>query len=202
LATTALTVPEVSVEMVDSQTTRDDAAQHGNNEADSSSNNNDTSGHLGLGLTSTGSTRHGQSVPPTPPSPNPNRNPMPTFQDRRRSSINPADIETLVREMEANAQSAALGIRTTGISSSNRPTSSSPPRIRFPLHVLSPIAEPGGSTPPVALVPPLGILTPNTSSSSLAGPTGSRATQQPVLLSPEPEHGSEHISGPSSPPLQ
>ncbi|KAF9913845.1 hypothetical protein BX616_009461 [Lobosporangium transversale] len=56
--------------------------------------------------------RH-RSVPPTPPSPNPNRNPMPTFQDRRRSSINPADIEAVVREMEANAQSRArLAVQT------------------------------------------------------------------------------------------
>ncbi|KAG0293315.1 hypothetical protein BGZ98_002228 [Dissophora globulifera] len=50
-----------------------------------------------------------RSVPPTPPSPNPNRNPMPTFADRRRSSINPADIEAVVREMEANAQSGTVG---------------------------------------------------------------------------------------------
>ncbi|KAF9308666.1 hypothetical protein BGZ91_007708, partial [Linnemannia elongata] len=144
--TAAPTVPEVSVEMVDSQTTRDDAEHHGSSDFSSGSSGN-SSGHLGLGLTSTGSTSHGQSVPPTPPSPNPNRNPMPTFQDRRRSSINPADIETLVREMEANAQSAAaLGIRTT--SGSGRPTSNSSPRIRFPLQALSPIVEPGGSTPP------------------------------------------------------
>ncbi|KAK5808711.1 hypothetical protein F5H01DRAFT_49918 [Linnemannia elongata] len=200
--TAAPTVPEVSVEMVDSQTTRDDAEHHGSSDSSSGSRGS-SSGHLGLGLTSTGSTSHGQSVPPTPPSPNPNRNPMPTFQDRRRSSINPADIETLVREMEANAQSAAaLGIRTTG--GSSRPTSNSSPRIRFPLQALSPIVEPGGSTPPVALVPPLGILTPTSSNSSLPEPTrsGSRATQQPVLLSPEPERGAEHTAGPRSPPLQ
>ncbi|KAF9143531.1 hypothetical protein BGX30_000220 [Mortierella sp. GBA39] len=194
--TTAPTVPEVSVEMVDNQTTRDDAEHHGS--SDSSSSSSSSSGHLGLGLTSTGSTSHGQTVPPTPPPPNPNRNPMPTFQDRRRSSINPADIETLVREMEANAQSAAaLGIRTT--SGSSRPTSSSSSRIRFPLQALSPIVEPGGSTPPVALVPPLGILTPTSSNST---GSGSRATQQPVLLSPEPERGAERASGPHSPPLQ
>ncbi|KAG0262655.1 hypothetical protein BGZ95_003973 [Linnemannia exigua] len=130
---------------------------------------------------------------------------MPTFQDRRRSSINPADIETLVREMEANAQSAAaLGIRT---SSSSRSTSSSSPRIRFPLHALSPIVEPGGSTPPVALIPPLGIIAPAHGGSSsplaaLAGSAGTRAMQQPALLSPEPERGTERISGPRSPPLQ
>ncbi|KAG0369121.1 hypothetical protein BGX24_002548 [Mortierella sp. AD032] len=203
-STTAPTVPEVSVEMVDSQATRDDAEQqhhHGIIVTTTSGR----SGHLGLGLSSAGSgSSHGQSVPPTPPSPNPNRNPMPTFQDRRRSSINPADIETLVREMEANAQSAAsLGIRT---SSSGRPMSSSPPMIRFPLHALSPIVEPGGSTPPVVLVPPLGIIAPTSggSSSSLpgVGPVGTRAMQQPVLLSPEPERGTERISGPRSPPLQ
>lgn len=199
--TAAPTVPEVSVEMVDSQSIRDDAEHNGGSDSSNGSSSS-ISGHLGLGLTSTGSTSHGQSVPPTPPSPNPNRNPMPTFQDRRRSSINPADIETLVREMEANAQSAAaLGIRTTG--GSSRPTSSSSPRIRFPLHALSPIVEPGGSTPPVALVPPLGIITPS-SNSSLTEPTesASLATQQPVLLSPESERGAERISGPRSPPLQ
>ncbi|KAF8931504.1 hypothetical protein BGZ47_011805 [Haplosporangium gracile] len=202
--TTAPTLPEVSVEMVDSQTTRGDVEHHGSSEINRSSGG--SGGHLGLGLTSAGSTSHRQNVPPTPPSPNPNRNPMPTFQDRRRSSINPADIETLVREMEANAQSATLGIRTTGSSSvgSNRPTSSLSSRLRFPLHALSPIVEPGGSAPPVALVPPLGILTPTSSTSSLAEPTesGSRATRQPVLLSPEPERGAERIAGSRSPPLQ
>ncbi|KAF9141892.1 hypothetical protein BG015_001100 [Linnemannia schmuckeri] len=204
--TTAPTVPEVSVEMVDSQTTHDDTEHRGSSEISSSSGSSGSGGHLGLGLTSADSTSHGQSVPPTPPSPNPNRNPMPTFQDRRRSSINPADIETLVREMEANAQSAALGIRTTGSSSvgSNRPTSTLSTRIRFPLHALSPIVEPSGSAPPVPAVPPLGILTPTSSTSSLAGSTesGSRATQQPVLLSPEPEHGVERVDRPHSPPLQ
>ncbi|KAF9580636.1 hypothetical protein BGW38_002641 [Lunasporangiospora selenospora] len=45
-------------------------------------------------------------IPATPPSPNPNRNPMPTFQDRRRSSINPADVEAVVRQMEANVNSS------------------------------------------------------------------------------------------------
>ncbi|KAF9274541.1 hypothetical protein BGZ68_000560 [Mortierella alpina] len=78
-----------------------------------------TSGQLGLGLNSgvVYASPHSDghqplSVPPTPPSPNPNRNPMPTFQNRRRSSINPADIEAVVREMEANAQSATtLGTR-------------------------------------------------------------------------------------------
>jgi len=191
-------VPAVSVEMVDNPTTHDDA-EHRNDFGGASSRS--SGAHLGLGLSTTSNTghHHRPSVPPTPPSPNPNRNPMPTFQDRRRSSINPADIETLVREMEANAQSAALGIRNA------RPTSSPLPRVRFPLHALSPIAEPGGSTPPVVpLVPPLGILAPSTSS-TLAGPTGSRATQ-PALLSPEPEpepeQGSERIAGPHSPPLQ
>ncbi|KAG0017799.1 hypothetical protein BGZ82_000660 [Podila clonocystis] len=48
-----------------------------------------------------------QPTPPTPPSPNPNRNPRPTFQDRRRSSINPADIEAVVRQLEATASSSA-----------------------------------------------------------------------------------------------
>ncbi|KAF9094769.1 hypothetical protein BGX23_001614 [Mortierella sp. AD031] len=155
-----LPVPEVSVEMVDSHSAHNEAEHSGDIEGSSGGT---SSGHLGLGLSSAGSTSHGQGVPPTPPSPNPNRNPMPTFQDRRRSSINPADIETLVREMEANAQSAALGIRST------RPTSSSSLRVRFPLHALSPIVEPGGSTPPVPLVPPLG------NSCNAAGPVVARA---------------------------
>ncbi|KAF9944829.1 hypothetical protein BGZ70_004291, partial [Mortierella alpina] len=93
------------------------------------------SGHLGLGLNSgavdASASSEGQqplSVPPTPPSPNPNRNPMPTFQNRRRSSINPADIEAVVREMEANAQSAS--------SFGNRPVS----RSRFAAPALTTIA--------------------------------------------------------------
>lgn len=48
-----------------------------------------------------------QPIPPTPPSPNPNRNPRPTFQDRRRSSINPADIEAVVRQLEATASTSS-----------------------------------------------------------------------------------------------
>ncbi|KAG0340470.1 hypothetical protein BG004_006394 [Podila humilis] len=47
-------------------------------------------------------------APPTPPSPNPNRNPRPTFQDRRRSSINPADIEAVVRQLEATASGSIV----------------------------------------------------------------------------------------------
>ncbi|KAG0371406.1 hypothetical protein BC939DRAFT_139653 [Gamsiella multidivaricata] len=54
-----------------------------------------------------------RSVPPTPPSPNPNRNPMPTFTDRRRSSINPADIEAVVRRMRANVESATIAQRAS-----------------------------------------------------------------------------------------
>ncbi|KAF9977809.1 hypothetical protein BGZ65_007246, partial [Modicella reniformis] len=73
--------------------------------------NSRASGRVGLELNADGSSsvedRH-RSVPSTPPSPNPNRNPMPTFTDRRRSSINPADIEAVVREMEANTQSAGM----------------------------------------------------------------------------------------------
>ncbi|KFH66414.1 hypothetical protein MVEG_06939 [Podila verticillata NRRL 6337] len=52
-----------------------------------------------------------QPIPPTPPSPNPNRNPRPTFQDRRRSSINPADIEAVVRQLEATASSSSSSSR-------------------------------------------------------------------------------------------
>lgn len=52
-----------------------------------------------------------QPIPPTPPSPNPNRNPRPTFQDRRRSSINPADIEAVVRQLEATTSSSSSSSR-------------------------------------------------------------------------------------------
>ncbi|KAF9432668.1 hypothetical protein BGZ76_010491 [Entomortierella beljakovae] len=58
------------------------------------------------------SDHHQHQIPPTPPSPNPNRNPMPTFQDRRRSSINPADIEAVVREMRANVRSSVSRLGT------------------------------------------------------------------------------------------
>ncbi|KAG0199830.1 hypothetical protein BGX28_006973 [Mortierella sp. GBA30] len=74
------------------------------------------------------------SSPPTPPSPNPNRNPMPTFRNRRRSSINPADIEAVVREMEANAPIAASGRSTLIVPSSSNS------RSRFAVPVLTTIA--------------------------------------------------------------
>lgn len=75
-----------------------------------------------------------QSVPQTPPSPNPNRNPMPTFTDRRRSSINPADIEAVVREMEAGAHSR-LHPRTI-------PSAMDTARHSFPFHALTPVSVP------------------------------------------------------------
>ncbi|KAF9113103.1 hypothetical protein BGX27_002213 [Mortierella sp. AM989] len=73
------------------------------------------------------------NVPPTPPSPNPNRNPMPTFQDRRRSSINPADIEAVVREMRANARSTVEQLGTISsppsINSEERLSSQTPDQV-------------------------------------------------------------------------
>ncbi|KAF9348940.1 hypothetical protein BGX26_012703 [Mortierella sp. AD094] len=102
---TELPVPAITVELTD------------NNSLNVSSNSRDISDSPGSGLDSIrtnltqGEDQH-HNVPPTPPSPNPNRNPMPTFQDRRRSSINPADIEAVVREMRANAQSAIARLGT------------------------------------------------------------------------------------------
>ncbi|KAG0014956.1 hypothetical protein BGZ80_010133 [Entomortierella chlamydospora] len=106
LATTIeLPTPAVTVESTDNST------------LDVNPNNRDISDNPGSGLDPsrpnlTRDEDQGHNVPQTPPSPNPNRNPMPTFQDRRRSSINPADIEAVAREMRANAQSAIAQLGT------------------------------------------------------------------------------------------
>ncbi|KAF9188217.1 hypothetical protein BGZ51_000744 [Haplosporangium sp. Z 767] len=111
-------VPTVSIELTEpnpGNTTVIESSTGSNSSSTSTGDDSSrTIGHLGLGLDprtvhQTQDDGHpSHIIPPTPPSPNPNRNPMPTFQDRRRSSINPADIEAVVREMEANAQSAGI----------------------------------------------------------------------------------------------
>ncbi|KAG0076545.1 hypothetical protein BGZ92_002352 [Podila epicladia] len=86
-----------------------------------------------------------QPIPPTPPSPNPNRNPRPTFQDRRRSSINSADIEAVVRQLEATASTSssrpAFDSRLNQILESDQVDQthiSTPP----PLHQAQPLPSP------------------------------------------------------------
>ncbi|KAG0056234.1 hypothetical protein BGZ83_005966 [Gryganskiella cystojenkinii] len=59
------------------------------------------------------------NVPPTPPSPNPNRNPRATFTDRRRSSINPADIEAIARELHRNNTRGGSGSNSANSNSSS-----------------------------------------------------------------------------------
>ncbi|GJJ69061.1 hypothetical protein EMPS_01407 [Entomortierella parvispora] len=81
-----LSVPTITVQGTD-------GAESG---VESSSNSHDRNN----GSNPNSNPRRRVGFPPTPPSPNPNRNPMPTFTDRRRSSINPADIEAIAREME------------------------------------------------------------------------------------------------------
>ncbi|KAF8938507.1 hypothetical protein BGZ58_000763 [Dissophora ornata] len=112
--TTAPSVPVVSVELA--------SGSDGNNTGGASLQGNSDGGSGGNldSRTNTegpaqGSTHPQHSVPLTPPSPNPNRNPMPTFTDRRRSSINPADIEAVVREMEANVQSEMARIASRAL---------------------------------------------------------------------------------------
>ena len=83
-ATTGLGIPTITVQGAEGSEPGVGAGS--NSQDDSSSNNSEPRRRVGL--------------PPTPPSPNPNRNPMPTFADRRRSSINPADIEAFARQME------------------------------------------------------------------------------------------------------
>ncbi|KAF8975119.1 hypothetical protein BGZ46_009418 [Entomortierella lignicola] len=104
-------VPNIAVQLIDSNPTSiEDSTSHSE-----SRNNND---RLGSELNienedqSQDNNNQHRNVPPTPPSPNPNMNPMPTFQDRRRSSINPADIEAVVREMRANARSSVARLGT------------------------------------------------------------------------------------------
>ncbi|KAF9403188.1 hypothetical protein BGX21_006371 [Mortierella sp. AD011] len=100
--TTELPTPAVTVESTDSSTLSVNA------------NSRDISDNPGSGLDPsppnlTRDEDQGHNVPQTPPSPNPNRNPMPTFQGRGRSAINPADIEVAAR---TNAQSAIAQLGT------------------------------------------------------------------------------------------
>jgi len=129
-ASTVLPVPTLTVELAEGDAGDNTSevglglnAEHGNHE------DHDDHSH--------------QSVTPTPPSPNPNRNPMPTFTDRRRSSINPADIEAVARELEANSQSAGM----TRLGSRTLSSSIGGARSHFSFQALTPTSVPEESMP-------------------------------------------------------